>query len=203
MEGFHLDDEGDWVAELECGHGQHVRHRPPFQMLPWVVDEEGRRGRMGAPLDCPLCDRAEMPDGLEPDRTGDVWDERSIPAGLRRDHRLGPRTWGRLHVLAGRLRFVPDGGSWATGPVDLDAGSVQAIPPLMAHHVETAGPVSLRIDFYKVAVPLGPGAGDDRGGDDGGDPACWAHMVCAACGALVDRPGAHRPGCPQADAERG
>jgi hypothetical protein len=25
--GFHQDTEGDWVAELDCGHRQHVRHR--------------------------------------------------------------------------------------------------------------------------------------------------------------------------------
>ena len=23
--GFHLDEYGDWVADLRCGHGQHVR----------------------------------------------------------------------------------------------------------------------------------------------------------------------------------
>ena len=27
--GFHQDEEGHWVAELECGHNQHVRHDPP------------------------------------------------------------------------------------------------------------------------------------------------------------------------------
>jgi hypothetical protein len=27
--GFHLDERKDWVAELECGHQQHVRHNPP------------------------------------------------------------------------------------------------------------------------------------------------------------------------------
>jgi len=56
MVGFHLDDHGDWVAELACGHRQHVRHRPPFQERPWVITEPGRRGRIGQPLDCPLCD---------------------------------------------------------------------------------------------------------------------------------------------------
>ena len=25
---FHLDENLDWVAELECGHQQHVRHNP-------------------------------------------------------------------------------------------------------------------------------------------------------------------------------
>ena len=28
--GFETDDEGHWVARLECGHGQHVRHDPPW-----------------------------------------------------------------------------------------------------------------------------------------------------------------------------
>jgi hypothetical protein len=27
---FHQDEQGDWVADLACGHGQHVRHRPPW-----------------------------------------------------------------------------------------------------------------------------------------------------------------------------
>ena len=29
--GFHLDEEQHWVAELACGHNQHVRHTPPWQ----------------------------------------------------------------------------------------------------------------------------------------------------------------------------
>jgi hypothetical protein len=57
--GFHQDDAGDWVAELACGHGQHVRHRPPFRLAPWVLDEAGRAARIGSPLECPLCDRPE------------------------------------------------------------------------------------------------------------------------------------------------
>ena len=28
--GFHVDEYGDWVADLQCGHGQHVRHQPPI-----------------------------------------------------------------------------------------------------------------------------------------------------------------------------
>lgn len=54
--GFHQDDAGDWVAELSCGHGQHVRHRPPWQVRPWVVTFDGRQARLGEQLDCKLCD---------------------------------------------------------------------------------------------------------------------------------------------------
>ena len=35
--GFHQDGEGHWVAELECGHNQHVRHDPPWECRTWVL----------------------------------------------------------------------------------------------------------------------------------------------------------------------
>jgi hypothetical protein len=54
--GYHQDEHGDWVAELACGHQQHVRHQPPFQLRPWVVEAKGRRQRLGTPLECRLCD---------------------------------------------------------------------------------------------------------------------------------------------------
>ena len=61
IEGFRRDGAGEWVAKLSCLHGQHVRHGPPFQERPWVVSEAGRAERIGAELDCPLCDRAQLP----------------------------------------------------------------------------------------------------------------------------------------------
>lgn len=57
--GFHLDEEGHWVADLACGHAQHVRHDPPWQQRPWVITEAGRDGRKGSELDCVRCDRGE------------------------------------------------------------------------------------------------------------------------------------------------
>ena len=39
---FYLDEEGHWVAKLACGHGQHVRHNPPWQNRPWVMTEQGK-----------------------------------------------------------------------------------------------------------------------------------------------------------------
>jgi hypothetical protein len=60
--GFHKDEEAHWVAELECGHNQHVRHNPPWESRPWVVTPEGRRSRLGLQLNCVKCDRSEPPD---------------------------------------------------------------------------------------------------------------------------------------------
>ena len=58
--GFRQDLEGEWVAELECGHSQHVRHNPPWQVYPWILLVEGRSARIGTPLVCGLC-RGERP----------------------------------------------------------------------------------------------------------------------------------------------
>jgi hypothetical protein len=63
--GFHQDDELHWVAELACGHNQHVRHNPPWTNRPWVVTPEGRAEKLGAVLDCRKCDA-----GAPPDRQG-------------------------------------------------------------------------------------------------------------------------------------
>jgi hypothetical protein len=54
--GFHLDEEQHWVADLECGHGQHVRHAPPFLVRPWVTTAEGRASFIGHELNCKRCD---------------------------------------------------------------------------------------------------------------------------------------------------
>jgi len=59
MVGFHLDEHGDWVADLACGHTQHVRHQPPWQLRPWVVRVESRARHIGQTLRCKKCERGE------------------------------------------------------------------------------------------------------------------------------------------------
>jgi Protein of unknown function (DUF3565) len=54
--GFYQDDEGDWAARLECGHGLHVRHDPPWTVREWVVTEAGRMERIGTVMECKRCD---------------------------------------------------------------------------------------------------------------------------------------------------
>jgi len=62
INGFHQDDAGHWVADLECGHTQHVRHDPPWQVRPWVTTPEGRMRYIGVMLDCRTCDAGEEND---------------------------------------------------------------------------------------------------------------------------------------------
>ena len=145
--GFHEDDDADWVAELGCLHMQHVRHRPPFQERSWVLTEAGRAERLGSELECPLCDRAELPEGLVVDRTAGPFDETTMPAGPLRAHRIPAGTWGVLRVLegSGDIRIDSD------PPVEhhLDSGQTQPIPLEVSHEVRPTGPVRLSVDFLR------------------------------------------------------
>lgn len=144
--GFHQDEEGDWVAHLSCLHRQHVRHRPPFQDRPWVVEEETRNARVGSPIDCPLCDRAALPDGLVMLRRAGPWDEDGVPAGLRRAHRTAEGTWGVLEVLDGAVGFRME----TEPPVvrTLERGARQAIPPAVPHELRISGAARVCLEHW-------------------------------------------------------
>ena len=45
--GFHLDEDNHWVADLSCGHTQHVRHNPPWQQREWILSDNGRNNFIG------------------------------------------------------------------------------------------------------------------------------------------------------------
>jgi hypothetical protein len=65
--GFHQDEQSDWVADLECGHTQHVRHNPPWEERTWVITPEGRKSHLGRALLCRVCDE-EAAEKAQPDR---------------------------------------------------------------------------------------------------------------------------------------
>ena len=145
IDGFHLDDEGDWVAELSCLHNQHVRHRPPIQERPWVTSEGGRAERLGSPIECPLCDRLEPPADLELVRTAGPFDEETLPPALRRAHVVAEGTWGVLRVLEGAVVFTIE----TTPPksIRVSQGEEQPIPPDVPHFVRVDEPARLAIEF--------------------------------------------------------
>ena len=94
---FHRDADKDWVAELDCGHSQHVRHHPPFDNRPWTTTEAGRRSKLGRHLVCPNCDRFELPDGFQ------AYTTTGVVAGI---HPLSRE--GVCRISRPRSRAVPD-----------------------------------------------------------------------------------------------
>jgi hypothetical protein len=60
--GYNKDDKNDWRAELECGHYQHIRHKPPLVSREWVLTEAGRESRLGLEFECKKCDENQLSD---------------------------------------------------------------------------------------------------------------------------------------------
>ena len=145
---FRRDAAGDWVADLDCGHGQHVRHKPPFIVRPWVEDAAGREAHLGARLDCVRCDRMEWPDGLVAYARTPEFDQDTVPCGLVSSHTTRAGVWARIHVLEGTLPY-------RVGPpvdrcVRLDATEAGIVVPEVPHRVTPHGPVRFFVEFFRI-----------------------------------------------------
>ncbi|HUX03911.1 MAG TPA: hypothetical protein VMV53_03255 [Acidimicrobiales bacterium] len=56
----------------------------------------------------------------------------------------------------------------------------------------TPGPAR---DGFDDATPL---IGEIALSEMGGDPVCWAHLLCPSCGAVLGADSQHAPGCDEA-----
>ncbi|SEL54460.1 Protein of unknown function [Colwellia chukchiensis] len=62
--GYQRDEQQHWVAKLNCGHLQHVRHQPPFINRPWVLKQTTRDAMLGQQLNCVKCENGAAKDFL-------------------------------------------------------------------------------------------------------------------------------------------
>ena len=91
----------------------------------------------------------------EPYKRTAVFDENTLPAGLRREHRTKPGVWGLIQVLEGRLRYrVLDPAS----EVVLTPGHAGLLLPDQPHLVEPLGPMRMQVEFYDRPPRLPPRA---------------------------------------------
>jgi tellurite resistance-related uncharacterized protein len=146
IEAIEVDSDHEVVVSLDCGHTRHVRHRPPLSSHPWVVDPEGRKAHLGTQIECGRCRNLELPAHAREYRRTAEFDETTLPAALRREHRTKAGTWGRIVVLAGRVRYSVFG---TTILLDPDRGGV--IPPDVPHHLEPEGAVRLYVAFLHLS----------------------------------------------------
>ena len=99
----------------------------------------------------------ELPKGLTAYKRTPVFDQDSIPAGLRREHRTKPGVWALIHVLAGKLRYRRAG---VPGTQVLTPAQPGIVHPEEPHDVQPMGPVSFFVEFHAAEPPAGaPHAG--------------------------------------------
>jgi hemoglobin len=86
-----------------------------------------------------------------PYKSTPVFDEKSLPAGLRREHSTKAGVWGVIRVLEGRLLFERGDERRELAP-----GTPAIIQPEEKHRVELIGPMRMQVDFYDVPPPGAP-----------------------------------------------
>lgn len=145
--GFAPDDAGDWTALLSCGHRQHVRHRPPMELRPWVLTEGGRASRLGMTLNCVRCDDGELPKAARLEERSPDFTE-SSPELFSRE--LEFSRWAVLRILEGRLDSTA-----ITRPEmrALSAGESVTLVPNTPYRFELRGPVRFYLDYYELDFP--------------------------------------------------
>jgi len=88
----------------------------------------------------------QLPEGLQKVGCTPTFDEKTLPAGLQKEHVLPAGRWGLLHLFGGGVWFVDE----ATGTeTRVAAPESLVIEPERRHHLRTDGPLSLRVEFYE------------------------------------------------------
>src|SRR6185437_14946917 len=114
-----------------------------------AAELQARANRMGENLQSVIdfSPAAEMPSkqSRAPYRSTPIFDQDSLPAALRREHRTRTGTWGAIHMLDGELRlhFVEPPSVEHLTPT-----RPGVIAPEQTHWVEPLGPIRMRIDFH-------------------------------------------------------
>ena len=80
-----------------------------------------------------------------PYRTTALFDEATLPAALRREHRTKAGVWGLVRVTEGSLRLVYCDGA---GERVLGPGTPGLLLPDQPHFVEPLGPMKMQVEFY-------------------------------------------------------
>jgi tellurite resistance-related uncharacterized protein len=90
-----------------------------------------------------------------PYRSTPVFDEATLPAGLRGEHRTRDGVWGVVRVLEGRLLLgLLDCGEEAV----LTPDEPGLVLPGQPHAVAPLGPMRMRVEFH-AAAPRAPQPG--------------------------------------------
>ena len=87
-----------------------------------------------------------LPDGVSCYGRSQEFSEDAIPENLRGSHRTNERTWAKIVILEGMLRYrVLEPKPWET---DLTPDRPGIVEPEVAHEVEALGKVRFFVEFY-------------------------------------------------------
>ncbi|WP_406802753.1 DUF3565 domain-containing protein [Alkalimarinus alittae] len=147
--GFHVDDQGDWVADLECGHAQHVRHNPPWINRPWVLEQEGRDKSLGETLDCLKCNMPLLPTNSQLTRVSELFDQQVLIDQYAGSQTNNTDCWVQVVVSEGALVYRQV--SEETKGYVIDQGFFAVIEPGATFLLSPMGAVLFHFCYYQYS----------------------------------------------------
>lgn len=81
----------------------------------------------------------------KPYKSTPVFDENTLPAGLRKEHRTKAGVWGVIRILQGELKYR------VLDPISetiLDPDHPGLVLPDQPHLVEPSAPMQMMVEFY-------------------------------------------------------
>lgn len=92
-------------------------------------------------------------DEPKPYKSTPVFDEDTLPAGLRKEHRTKAGVWGIIRILRGEVRYrVLDPFSETI----LDPDHPGLVLPDQPHLVEPLGAMQMKVEFYEQKPKVQP-----------------------------------------------
>lgn len=88
-----------------------------------------------------------------PYRSTPVFDNRSLPEALSKEHRTRAGVWGVIRVIEGEVRLIRSGRE-EEGSEILTVERPGVVEPAETHRVEPLGPMRMRVEFYEWAPHL-------------------------------------------------
>lgn len=111
--------------------------------------DAGNNANIGGVVDCPLCPKLVMPEGLECYKRTGLFDHDSVPKGFLRKHATKSGVWAKIIVTQGRLRYIVD--DLGQQCFELDSQTHGVIAPQMKHHVALEASGKFYVEFYRAA----------------------------------------------------
>lgn len=91
----------------------------------------------------------DLPAGLVAYRRSPLFDERTLPAALQKQHRTKAGAWAVIHVVEGQVlyRILEPRGETVLAP-----GRNGVVHPEQPHELQLMGPVRLFVEFFAADV---------------------------------------------------
>ena len=89
----------------------------------------------------------DIPSNVSPYKKTLIFTERTVPAGLLKNHNTKEGVWGKIVIESGLLEYTIQEPTYEI--TQLSPNNHGVVEPLIKHYIKPLGPVNFYIEFYR------------------------------------------------------